>query len=265
MIIELSPQVFTKLQTIGVTWHKEFSGFGFCTRESNGADVAIKVYDFVLLDLGSEAFTQIDPQEVIKATERDDRDNLRVWVHAHPVGNGVPGPHNWSGTDENTIQTAPLGGLPEMVGWSVSIVRTPAGWVGRVDNHISRKTIHCEVFPETRSIYAEVDALREKKFPVYTWQPRYDDWGSTYPQEITVPIHGEFHNILSVEGHTFDDECPICKGECIYYLVSAKEEEEAEQLNLFNKYSTAAELNRALRGENTSTPNLLQRIKGLWR
>lgn len=70
----------------------------------------------------------------------------------HPMGSGKPGPENWSGTDNNTIRTAPLGGVPELVKWSASVVLTPRGWVGRVDNHITGKTIHCEVQP---NLYSE--------------------------------------------------------------------------------------------------------------
>jgi hypothetical protein len=83
------------------------------------------------------------------------------------MGSGIPGPHNWSATDNNTILTAPLGGHPQMVRWSVSVVLTPAGWVGRVDNHLTQKTQHCTVEPQAQEAYAMIegvlDAKREKE------------------------------------------------------------------------------------------------------
>lgn len=79
------------------------------------------------------------------------------------MGNGIPGQHNWSGTDESTIQLAPLGGVPEMVKWSVSMVLTLGGWVGRIDNHISHKTQHLDVSPNIQVSYAEIDVIKQKK------------------------------------------------------------------------------------------------------
>lgn len=66
----------------------------------------------------------------------------------HPLGNGKPGPHNWSGTDEHTATQEPLGGVPGLVPWSVAIVLTSGGWVGRVDFHTPKSQIfHCAVEP----------------------------------------------------------------------------------------------------------------------
>ena len=163
MKICIEPEVMLRLQTIGVLNRgAEFSGVGWCERQTVAGQVVIRLYDFKLLDLGSEVFTEIPPAELVPLLDRPDRQNLRVWAHGHPIGDGIPGPDNWSGTDEHTIQTEPLGGVPEMVGWSVSIVRTPRGWVGRVDNHLTRQTVHCPVEPDLASVYQEVDTVRAR-------------------------------------------------------------------------------------------------------
>jgi len=133
----------------------EFSGFGFCRRE--GDDLVM--YDFAYLAGGSYGWTQIEPEKILALTKREDAGNARIWVHRHPLGNGKPGPHNWSSTDENTIQTAPLGGMPELIGWSASMVRTPKGWVGRIDNHLTKQTIHVEVVNELFTIINRIAAM----------------------------------------------------------------------------------------------------------
>ncbi len=144
MKIILSDQVAIILEAItGLVSRSEFSGIGFAKRDKD----SLLVYDFVLLDVGSQGYTEIKPEDLVKLNERPDVANMKVWVHRHPVGNGVPGPHNWSGTDNQTISATPLGGVPQLVGWSASIVRTPRGWVGRVDNHISGQTVHVPVEP----------------------------------------------------------------------------------------------------------------------
>ena len=159
MKIEILPEIYILLMDVShLTNGKEFSGLGFCRREKN----ILTIYDFVLLDQGSEVFTEIPPAVILPLLERSDAGNMKVWLHKHPLGNGKPGKQNWSGTDEKTIQTAPLGGFPEAVKWSASIVLTPKGWVGRVDNYITHKTIHCEVFPQSQA--AEMlQTVRERK------------------------------------------------------------------------------------------------------
>jgi hypothetical protein len=159
MIIRLADRIALELMT---AWHatrgKEFSGFGFCERKEG----ELYVYDYVLLDVGSEVWTEIDPEVLLPLLERADAANMKVWLHAHPVGNGKPGQHNWSGTDTSTILSTPLGGVPEMVKWSASIVLTPGGWVGRVDNYLKKKTVHCEVFPQT-PVYGAVNSIKSQK------------------------------------------------------------------------------------------------------
>lgn len=160
MKIVVRPNMMLRLQTIGVANRGiEFSGLGFCQIKGNIVDV----YDFVLLDLGSEVWTEIQPELILPLLERSDAGNLKVWVHAHPMGDGVPGRHNWSGIDEATIQENPLGGVPEMVQWSVSLVRTPRGWVGRIDNHLKKTTLHLPVEPQEHIAYSLVDEIRARK------------------------------------------------------------------------------------------------------
>lgn len=141
MKVVFEPQVALNLEALAAQTGNEFSGVGFCY-ERNGD---IVIYDAVVLNFGSYVFTQIEPEELLALYGRADARNARVWLHRHPLGNGAPGPHNWSGTDERTIRETPLGGIPEIVQWSVSIVRTPRGWVGRIDNHIQKTTRHLPV------------------------------------------------------------------------------------------------------------------------
>lgn len=82
----------------------------------------------------------------------------------HPLGSGVPGKHNWSGTDENTCRNEPLGGLPELVQWSASMVKTPHGWVGRIDNYAKKKTIHVPVVLKgIDDVLASINQIRAEK------------------------------------------------------------------------------------------------------
>lgn len=77
----------------------------------------------------------------------------------HPVGDGNPGPHNWSGRDERTATQEPLGGVPQLVQWSCSIVLTPKGWVGRVDFYLpALRTYHCAVEPNLPSEVVVLEA-----------------------------------------------------------------------------------------------------------
>jgi hypothetical protein len=160
MKIYIEPECMARLMTVAtLTSPQEFSGLGFCEMEGD----TIRVYDYVLLDIGTSVFTEIPVSELLKLTQRPDYSKMKAWIHFHPLGNGVPGKHNWSGTDEATIQQTPLGGLPEMVKWSVSLVLTPGGWVGRIDNYLTHKTLHLEVFPSLKSEYDAVMAVHFRK------------------------------------------------------------------------------------------------------
>jgi len=137
---------------------QEFSGLGFVHVDREKQEFV--VYDIVPLNVGTYSFTEIPPEKILPILQMEDAKNLKCWLHRHPVGDGKPGPHNWSGTDNATIAQAPLGGVPELVGWSISIVRTPKGWVGRVDNHKTRKTEHLEVVGQApRALIDAIDEL----------------------------------------------------------------------------------------------------------
>jgi hypothetical protein len=172
--IYVEPSVMRDLETFAnQVGRSEFSGIGFCTR----ADDRLSVYDAVILDVGSSVETNIKPDQLLELGKREDAQNGRVWIHLHPVGNGMPGPHNWSGTDERSIQTCPLGGIPQVVKWSASIVRTPRGWVGRIDNHITHKTAHVEVLGQaSRELYASADELLQSYLEKTSWMtPQFED------------------------------------------------------------------------------------------
>ena len=77
------------------------------------------------------------------------------------MGNGIPGAHNWSGTDKQTAEREPFASPPEMVHWSVSIVLTPRGWVGRLDNYDKQITAHLEVVQPTS--FQEVETILKEK------------------------------------------------------------------------------------------------------
>lgn len=162
--IHIQPEVFARLEAIGAGAHgMEFSGLGFVRIE----DQVFVVYDFVLLHVGSYSYTEIPAERVLPPLlDRPDAANLKCWVHKHPLGNGLPGPQNWSGTDNQTIAEAPLGGVPELVGWSISMVRTPKGWVGRMDNHRSKRTVHLNVTPSMVEVLAEVEKLYNERVPI---------------------------------------------------------------------------------------------------
>jgi hypothetical protein len=90
----------------------------------------------------------------------------------HSLGNGIPGPQNWSARDELTIQTEPLGAPPEAVNWSVSIVLTPGGFVGRIDNYVKGITQHLEVEPNTARFFEEIEQLSPGSSR-QSWQAQY--------------------------------------------------------------------------------------------
>lgn len=123
---------------------REVSGVG--TIEGDEENGVFKLNKVWLLAAGSSAFTEIPAKTMAKILEEGvDPSKIKVWWHRHPVGNGIPGSHNWSGTDQNTIRREPFGIDPSMVGWLISTVRTPQGWVARYDNHVKKQTVHMPV------------------------------------------------------------------------------------------------------------------------
>lgn len=165
MKIELSPIVANQLLALTLAAdNKEFSGFGFAER--NNGD--LQVYEFVLLDIGSSVFTEIPTEKILELGQRKDSDRMKVWIHRHPIGNGTAGAHNWSGRDNKTIDKTPLGSPVELMDWSASIVITPKGWVGRIDNHNTNKTVHVDVHPVIKDYFLEVEAIKNAKVKVVT-------------------------------------------------------------------------------------------------
>lgn len=153
-IIFIEPEVYSKLNFWTSKTNLEISGFGWIERMPNGHFL---VKDAVLLDKFSYGFTEIDPDDVVKLHNERDTKNMRLWWHRHPVGDGNPGDHNWSQTDIKTIKTTPIGNpAPQTLVWSASIVLTPQGWVGRLDNYLKEVTVHCPVMPYIAEI---VDAM----------------------------------------------------------------------------------------------------------
>ncbi len=159
--IVIKPEVSAKLSLMeDASRGNEFSGFGFGDR--SGCEFVI--YDVVLMDIGTYAYTEFAPEKILKLMDRSDHDKMKVFFHRHPLGNGIPGSHNWSGIDERTIIETPLGGIPELIEWSVSIVKTPKGWVGRIDNYLSKKTIHMPVkFDGMQEVYAAISEIATSK------------------------------------------------------------------------------------------------------
>lgn len=166
MKITVAPAVMADLETItAATRGLEFSGMGYVERRGN----ELHVYDFALGHVGSEGFTRLSTEFMLAQLERPDRSKMKAWIHRHPVGDGIPGPHCWSSVDEATIALAPLGGIPEMVGWSISLVRTPHGWVGRLDRHTTGETMHLEVEPNGYDLIQQVRRMKPEASPG-TWQ-----------------------------------------------------------------------------------------------
>lgn len=167
MNITLSPDVALRLETAKAQARGlEVSGLGFVERRPD----TLYVYDITIFDIGSTGYTEFEAEKILPLTQREDAKNLKLWWHIHPVGNGVPGKHNWSGTDEHTATKEPLGSIPELVGWSCAIVRTPNGWVGRIDNHKTKKTIHVPVIGQAEDVLKVMAELHELR-PVIVGTP----------------------------------------------------------------------------------------------
>lgn len=160
MNIYLSSEMALLLETIiAETKGLEFSGFGYAKWDKD----VLAMYDFVLLNVGSSTYTEISGEQMAKLADREDAKNLHIWVHRHPVGDGIPGYQNWSSTDEDTIWHAPLGSDPVMMKWAAAIVRTPRGWVGRIDDIARHITLHVDVLPHvSQELFDQVRTLQKK-------------------------------------------------------------------------------------------------------
>lgn len=171
MKIVLEPIVQAKLALMDKHSNKmEFSGYGYVEMKGN----EMIVYDIVLMDIGTYGWTQFEPSKILKLLDREDASKMKLWFHRHPLGNGVPGSHNWSGTDDNTCKFEPLGGIPELIKWCAAIVKTPHGWVGRIDNHGTKKTLHVNVgFAGMEDTLAAIAEIKKEKAAITaaTFQP----------------------------------------------------------------------------------------------
>lgn len=217
MHIEFSKEVALQLETLTVqTNGLEFSGLGFV--EWDKASQTFYVYDFVPLDVGSTGWTEIPSEKLLPLYERSDVGNLKIWIHRHPVGDGIPGRHNWSGTDTRTCRYEPLGvpyGMQDSVKWSLAAVRTPYGWVGRYDTYGPKgKTAHLRVVPslaqeiapwvnEIRAVKAEAARVAEatrradtvhqlrRLVPFVEWGKKPHSFRRSYSTRRTPPFGSE--------------------------------------------------------------------------
>jgi hypothetical protein len=143
LVIRLSRQAELQLTAWCIaTGGREFSGLGEIEKNGN----VIDVLDVHLLGVGTNTYTEFSFERSFSLGEDPRR---KLWFHRHPLGDGNPGAHNWSGRDEQTATQEPLGAPPKLVQWSVAIVYTLGGWVGRVDIHVPQsQTFHCSVEPK---------------------------------------------------------------------------------------------------------------------
>ena len=187
MTIFLDPEAELKLTAWWVASNQmEYSGLGDVVRVGKDFQVA----NVNLLDVGSWGFTIFPAAKIMELPRSQNR---RLWFHRHPVGDGLPGPQNWSGTDNHTAEREPCGTLPELIQWSVSIVRTPRlGWTGRLDIYVPKLiTYYLPVEPHLptaktlkaatklaksyRDIVAELMRNHEAMVhPAHQWE--YEDW-----------------------------------------------------------------------------------------
>jgi hypothetical protein len=159
MIIKMDYATEVMLTAWQIVTKMEFMALADVTRTPDGNLLITNAH---VLDVGSFVYTEASP-EMQKALPPSNQ--RRCWIHRHPID-------TWSGTDNRTIDTVPCGSIPEMIGWSVSIVRTPGkGWIGRVDFYKpNRATNHLLVehpFPSAEMValaakYIEENSLVEK-------------------------------------------------------------------------------------------------------
>lgn len=185
MKIIFTPEVFLQLSLVEtVVGKREFSGYGYVNVKKVKGETLFEVYDIVLLDVGTSGWTEFDSRKILDLLNREDAHKMKLWFHRHPVGNGVPGAHNWSGTDQNTCTNEPLGSVnPDQVKWALAAVLTPGGWVGRVDRFKNGKctTKHLEV---GYAFTPQMSALKETAENLLAEQVARE---KTVTTSITVP------------------------------------------------------------------------------
>ena len=203
VVIKLTPEVEIDLTSWAIaTGSKECSGLGMIERNGN----ILTVTEVDLLGVGSFGYTEFPPER------RPDKP-YKLWWHKHPIGSGIPGPDNWSATDVHTATQEPLGAPPQLVQWSVAIVLTPKGWVGRVDFHVpALRTFHCAVEPNRPSPEVQA-AARERITPelkAYIAELENEFQQDRYPTPQRSTIYSHYEN-YDEEGTGF--YCPDCNYE----------------------------------------------------
>lgn len=200
-IIDIS-EIAAELEAVRTAVHPhEFSGFGIVEPglDSNGK-TSFVIKKWFLLDVGSSVLTTISIQDQLRLKEYPDIKFMRCWIHAHPVGDGVPGPHCWSGTDDNAIENSPMGTVPELMDWMIAIVRTPGGWVGRFDLP-GKETHHLNVAPSFRSIIFAakdlVQAYNEQRYADVTEREAPPLFGFLRPIEEGIMVQQSFEFVES--------------------------------------------------------------------
>ena len=78
MTIYIEPLALAKLSVMeNFAKGNEFSGFGFGTI----IDGNYYIYDVVLMDIGSYAYTEFAPKKILALMDRPDHKNMKVWFH----------------------------------------------------------------------------------------------------------------------------------------------------------------------------------------
>lgn len=258
---------------------REVSGVGVMEPDPKAQTFRLK--KCWLMAAGSVAYTEIPGERMAKLIQEGVRpDQLKVWWHRHPVGNGIPGAHNWSGRDDQTIREEPFGIDPSMVGWLLSIVRTPRGWVARYDNHERKETTHMKVTSKVslkqheaaaavieHQIRAEVQASLAKQRPKqrvalprkrgYKYPPAKSSstWADSPrrvdPDNLEKILGGEFQDKIDQVG--WDPET--------YAEVAKKLEYEHPEFVAFDFGVTIAEMKTVGLLDDERTAEVLRRIQ----
>jgi proteasome lid subunit RPN8/RPN11 len=206
MNIVIQPLIMAKLMAFAnATAPREFSGFGFVTRKGDD----LEVYDVVILNIGSEVYTEIAPKKLIDLMARPDYANCKLWYHRHPI-------NTWSSRDLATILTEPLGGIPEMVKWSASIVLTPHGWIGRVDNYVKKTTAVCPVLPSLTEVYETVGQIRPE------WRNAWDDDFD----EKKSGVSSEELETLAARLQSIAEDLGVAQNDLEQMMIDAQEEDD---------------------------------------
>ena len=166
LTLTINPITLYKLEFIyAQTWPSEYSGFGKVVR--NSLKEGFYLYDFELLNVMSPSQTIIYP-----AQSNHLEGQYKVWCHSHGMGNAIPGNHNWSAVDVAAIKETPLGTIPEIAEWSISLVRTPHGYAARLDTYKDSKTYHLQVLPDLTELASKIDECRTPIFGTFpdTWE-----------------------------------------------------------------------------------------------